>query len=612
MNIFGKVLLLLIGVAAAPLAPALSLGNITGNGAVGERLDAWVPLYLAPAERDAIKGAQLLPDVFVRRVADDPALNDIRATVEHLATGSFIHLQSTTPIAVKQLQFRLRVETARSAVVGRYELRLLNMRAVRMVPRIIARPRAMHADTSMTAAAVRPDNAYGPVRSGESLWTIARRLARGGNVQQMMNDLHALNPTAFIGGNADRLRAGVMLTMQTSAALPSATVRTSGGPAAAAAAATADDNASATAVKEAAEASAAEQDAFALSADAIDGLLAEDVVGTKTPVVPAIAATTRDGNSRDAALTAKLAALDTKFAAIRARYGQPTSRLSAGLIDKDAQAAVPQKSPTRVEAPGAAPKPAPVVTQTVIAAAVTRQPATKPAQFESTPAPALTDSGLLAKWAGYAIAALFATALGIWTCRVLGRFMASRRTRASVASGRSAEAGRKAEVARKAENRIRMESEIRGLLDRKSPGKPRAEAAPAPASLDITVEPAPVSTLKQTLDVLPASSLTGSPERDREVAIDANIAHGRYAEAEALLRDVIATHARNFQARLRLAEVYYITEQIERFTEVATDIKEHHRPDLTDEEWQRVVRMGKIIAPDLVLFSGPKVVGKRA
>ena len=101
-------------------------------------------------------------------------------------------------------------------------------------------------------------------------------------------------------------------------------------------------------------------------------------------------------------------------------------------------------------------------------------------------------------------------------------------------------------------------------------------------------------------------------ERDREIAIDAHIAHGRYAEAETLLREAIKAHPRNVQAKLRLAEVYYITEKLDGFAAIAGDLKAQHRGDLSDEEWQRLVRMGKIIAPDLALFSGPKAVGRRA
>ena len=607
MNILVHVFLLVIGLAAAPLAPALSLGGITGNGAVGERLDAWVPLYLATGERHAIKGAALLPDVFAQRAAFDPALDDIRATVVHLANGSFVHLQSTTPVNVERLQFRLRVETARGAVVGRYQVRLTNARIAPVTPNIVARQRRTRAVANVKPEAIRSnDNAYGPVRSGESLWTIARQLAQGNDVQRMMNDLHALNPSAFIGGNADRLRAGVMLALPASATLTAAAAPLTDN----VVDVMADVSESTTANDDVRAAPDTDGEASVQAANELDGLLAEVDTGQVTPPVATTAAAAT--SSRDAARVAKLAALDAKFAAIRAKYGaneQTSTQTSTNLRTVDAAMTVAPTAATEV--PRAAPAPAsgdaPAVTAPV-AAGVTQRPLTKPVKFESTPTPALADGGVVATWAGYGVATLLGIALGIWTFRRLGRLMASRRTRASDETGRVADAGRKAEVTRKAENRIRMESEIRGLLDRKGKGGPEAAAV----SLADTVEPPPVSALEQTLDVLPAASLTGSAERDREVAIDANIAHGRYAEAEALLREVIGSHARNFQAKLRLAEVYYITEQIERFADVATDLKDHHRPDLTDEEWQRVVRMGKIIAPDLVLFSGPKAVGKRA
>ena len=96
------------------------------------------------------------------------------------------------------------------------------------------------------------------------------------------------------------------------------------------------------------------------------------------------------------------------------------------------------------------------------------------------------------------------------------------------------------------------------------------------------------------------------------VDIDMNIAGGFYTEAEEKLRQVIENAPRNFTAKLRLAEVYYITEQADAFSDLAEELMVKHRKEITDDDWQRLVRMGKMIAPDFPLFSGPKSVGLRA
>ena len=68
----------------------------------------------------------------------------------------------------------------------------------------------------------------------------------------------------------------------------------------------------------------------------------------------------------------------------------------------------------------------------------------------------------------------------------------------------------------------------------------------------------------------------------------------------------------NVTAKTRLAEIYYITERAEEFGTIVEELQQTHRAELSNEEWQRIVRMGKVIAPDLAIFSGPRVAERRA
>ncbi|MBT8063993.1 MAG: LysM peptidoglycan-binding domain-containing protein, partial [Gammaproteobacteria bacterium] len=65
------------------------------------------------------------------------------------------------------------------------------------------------------ASRISADNgSYGPVRSGETLWPIAKRLKpRGITTRQMAMALLRANPQAFIDGNVNKLRAGATLTI---------------------------------------------------------------------------------------------------------------------------------------------------------------------------------------------------------------------------------------------------------------------------------------------------------------------------------------------------------------------------------------------------------------
>ncbi|MFP6780068.1 MAG: hypothetical protein VCB59_00090 [Gammaproteobacteria bacterium] len=103
-------------------------------------------------------------------------------------------------------------------------------------------------------------------------------------------------------------------------------------------------------------------------------------------------------------------------------------------------------------------------------------------------------------------------------------------------------------------------------------------------------------------------NVTAQSDKNKDADIDLNIAHGRYDEAENSLLQVITAAPRNCSAKLRLIEVYYMTERVSEFCDLADELQSSHRADMSDEEWRRVVRMGKIIAPDEVRFSGPRAV----
>lgn len=591
MSTHARTTLLLAALSSSPLAQAVGLGPIEGHGALGARLEAFVPLYLAPGEYATLTGVDVLPDVFAR---DGTAGAAVVARLARDGARPYLHVTTDTPLRVERLHFRLRVNTTRGAVVARYALRIAP-HAVRThdIARIVARSRA----TVAAPAAIEPGTEhYGPVRSGESLWTIAKHLPHGGDLPATMRALHALNPEAFVGGDMNRLRSGVVLR------LPAGMTNGGGAQQNAPVPEASTDRAD---IARDAEASPATPSHPApASANTAAALLREDTHDSTAESTTTHSLTTPQDDApravQDEALIARLAELDAKFAAIRAKYAVTTPS-PVVIVPDDTAASEPTTTDTATG--DVAPRsPTPAAhdgeREMTLQSPLPRAPTVAP----TTSAPSVNGRGL-PDWLALALAAgllLGASFLGV--SRLKRRFIAGR-TQATAAAVRATDAGRRAEVARKAENRVRLESEIEDLRRRKQ----TPTAAVRPTGADVP----PMPPFEQTLDAL-AITPGGVRDQDREVAIDANIAHGRYAEAEALLREMIKTHPRNVQAKLRLAEVHYITEQIDAFAAAATDLKTHHRGDLTDEEWQRVVRMGKIIAPDLALFSAPRIVEKWA
>lgn len=293
----------------------------------------------------------------------------------------------------------------------------------------------------------------------------------------------------------------------------------------------------------------------------------------------------------DPELAARLAALDAKFAAIRAKYGDGAAGTDGLRTD----------APVTVVNAGAAPAtdatvdeeavvlPQPGRAETATRESAPKATAAKPRRKTSPAAPS-TDSDEIFRTSlllGGGAALLLLVVLFL---RVRHRQSHRRR---QLAAHLAREADQRAAVAEKAGRSV-----AEGDTPKRGP-------LPGPAVSEL--EDFDFST---TLDSLDDDTVAAAenPLAQTQDEIDASIAHGRYQDAERLLLKVIDLAPRNVPAKLRLAEVYYITERVQEFVTLAEDLHHHHRADLTGDEWRRVMRMGKIIAPDKPLFSGPRAV----
>ena len=267
----------------------------------------------------------------------------------------------------------------------------------------------------------------------------------------------------------------------------------------------------------------------------------------------------------DAELAARLERLATQFAVIRARYAE----------HKQPPAATPDLSV----------RPVALKPGEHAASLVAQRARATPSLNNETTSTARQQGLSLSMLSGYVdgetLMLMGGGGLAIVLVALGARLGHRRRGRRTDAGVRSADRNLVAEITRKTEKRIQLESEVkRRIADRRDA---------AEDSMSVGLRPA---------DLLAAARMSLED-------IETRIAHGQYNDAEAMLEQVIAAAPNNHRAKLRLAEIYYLNERHEEFVELSAAIHRQHRSDIGDENWARLMRMGKVIAPDRPPFSGP-------
>lgn len=226
-----KVRQLLIGLASSSalysgLVPALGLGEITLHSALSQPLDAEIELFDVGDLSDADMRVRLAPaEIFARSGVDRLYFfNDLRFTPLLRGGRSVIRVVSTQPVREPYLNFIVEVARPNGQLYREYTVLLdppssaaYRRLAAPASPAVSAAPRVAAVERSRPAVlpATTQGNSYSAV-SGDSLWKIATRLvasAKQGSVEVLMNEIHALNPQAFIKGDRNRLLAGARLLL---------------------------------------------------------------------------------------------------------------------------------------------------------------------------------------------------------------------------------------------------------------------------------------------------------------------------------------------------------------------------------------------------------------
>ena len=232
---------LVLGVASGSalysgMVPALGLGEITLHSALSQPLEAEIELLQVGDLSSSDMKIRLAPaEVFTRSgVERFYFLNDLRFTPILNGSRNVIRVVSSKPVREPYLNFIVEVARPNGQLYREYTV-LLDPPGSTAYSSSAATISAVQPASTPSAVATAPMNktpvprrtppaVLGQryrVQRGDSLWRIAGNLVKTGSPvarETLMEDIFALNPTAFVGGNRHRLRVDQELLLPDSVA----------------------------------------------------------------------------------------------------------------------------------------------------------------------------------------------------------------------------------------------------------------------------------------------------------------------------------------------------------------------------------------------------------
>jgi len=244
----GATIVLAAGVVFAPAAWALGLGEIETRSALNERFSAEIELLDTRGLQASEVIASLASTDDFRRVGVERFffLTSLQFEVQRNARGNLV-VRSTSqqPITEPYLNFLVEVLWPSGRLLKEYTVLLDPPTFTHSAASPVATPNTESSDiasagridrgsdvavrapstrTSTRSAApsvasTNADGTYGRTTRTDTMWAIANRTLPSGNVtpQQNMLAIQRLNPTAFIDGNVNLLKAGVVLRLPSEA-----------------------------------------------------------------------------------------------------------------------------------------------------------------------------------------------------------------------------------------------------------------------------------------------------------------------------------------------------------------------------------------------------------
>ena len=622
MKIAVRRILLLGALLSPPVLHALGLGDIRLRSSLNQPFDAEIQLVDATAEDLAALRASIASnDTFARYGLDRPAyLSEFTFAVDRDSSGrEVLRVTSPRPVTEPFVTFLIDANWPRGRLLREYTV-LLDPPVYAPGPAVadapVATPRATtaaprpapaetyvpppaedrapstsaaedRAPSSSRAAApsIEPGSTY-RVQANDTLWQIASGAYPGtrSDVNRAMLAIYQANQQAF-DGNINVLRAGSDLAIPDTAAMGQIS---------------------------AGEAAAEVSRQYRQWRDASGGADAEGRLRLVTPEQGSAAASTAVPSATTSApgaasgelqarvrqLEAELAEarrlLEVRNAELASLQGQavPTAPATEPATPSAPEATAPEpvvEAPTDTAPLAEAPVAEPVPVPEPVAEEPAPEPKAKPAPAAVTePEPSVLDR-LMEYWWALAALALFALA-----------FVFLRRRRQQAEGPDTFD-----EVFTPRDTDLRSvklaprEADI--LVEEKHPvevppPRPRPVAGVAAAEPEAARKPASLD------DTLSNDSAVSIEAGDPLAEADFHMAYGLYDQAADLVQLAIKREPQRRDLRLKLLEIFFVWGNRDRFLEVAREMRPE-RTSMSAGEWDKVLIMGKQIAPEEPMFA---------
>ncbi len=592
---------------------ALGLGEIRLNSALNQPFDAEIELVSATQEDlGALRATLASNDTFTRFGLDRPAyLADFNFRVTKGPGGRDV-LRVTSPRPVTEPFVTLLVEAnwPRGRLLREYTVLLdppvftpgppvtetvatpragsggaTSVRAAEPVARAAeepapSAPRAAPVAPRSADAAVTPGGTY-HVRRNDTLWKIASQVSPGtrADVNRAMVSIFQNNPQAF-DGNINVLRSGSTLRIPEASEIEAI-------PASAASAEVARQY---DAWRSGTTAAASEPGRLRL----VTPQQGTAAPSTTAPSAPASAATGPAATPVAAAASGAAPATD-----VEARVKQLEAELAEArrlLEVRNAELATLQggaPAPTEGAAPGAEPEPA-----------AGEEP--RPAETAKPPkkkAPAVAPEGptLLERVQDYwwVLLGLLAAGLGMVLLQRMRRERGAAEENLEEALGRDLRATPRYAPRREPEILVEEKRPVEPVRTVSSAAAVTAAAAAATPSRAAEPVRKPVS----VEDTLSGEGPLSTESSDPLAEADFHMAYGLYDQAADLVQLAIKREPQRRELKLKLLEIFFVWGNRDRFLEQARELHAS-RAHAPAGEWDKVLIMGKQIAPDEPMFAG--------
>ncbi len=217
MRKFAKALAVVGAITPAGVS-ALGVGEMKLHSALNQRLLAEIPILVSPGEDISQLRVNLAPaQAFAKAGLARPYyLSSLRFKPIQRADGSVV-IQVTSSEVIREpfLDFLLELDWPQGRMLREFTVLLDPPSMVAEVTQVAQEtPETTSAPIESSDVGTIAETQYGPVRRGETLWTIAERLRPPAiTTEQMALALFKANPHAFSGANLNALKTGVSLTI---------------------------------------------------------------------------------------------------------------------------------------------------------------------------------------------------------------------------------------------------------------------------------------------------------------------------------------------------------------------------------------------------------------